>query len=73
MIGLNKVLCCNDLKTRYIFIFKFIDNILFCEYNKIDFSNFEIKQGGRTDRNKNEIYLYCYIPVNYLKSIEELY
>ena len=70
MIGYNKILECErDPTQRYLFIFYFLDKILFCEYDKDIFLNFEIKKGGRADRGKKEFADYLYIPINYLQDL----
>ena len=73
MISLTKLLNCYDIHTRYLFLFKFTDKLMWIEYNEGLFNEFEIKQGGRYDRKKGaEITTYCYIPIEYLKDIEDL-
>ena len=73
MIGYNKILECErDPNKRYLFIFKFLDKTLYCEYDKDIFLNFEVEEGGRNDRGKKETSNYLYIPINYLKSLESI-
>ena len=72
MIGLNKVKKCEDPNLRYLFIFKFEDKTLWCEYNEDVFKNFEIKAGGRCDRGRVEKTDYCYIPISYLNELDSL-
>jgi leucyl-tRNA synthetase len=57
---------------RYLFIFKFEDKTLWCEYDVNVFENFEVKQGGRCDRGKVEVTNYCYIPISYLNDLNSL-
>ena len=73
MIGYNKILKCDEEPNfRYLFIFKFLDKILYCEYDKDIFLNFEIRKGGRKDRGTNEIKDYLYIPIDYLQHLDSL-
>ena len=73
MIGYNKILECErDPNKKYLFIFKFLDETLYCEYDKDIFFNFERNENGRTDRGKKEISTYVYIPIDYLKSLESI-
>jgi hypothetical protein len=72
MIGLNKIKKCEDPNMRYLFIFKFEDKTLWCEYDVNVFENFEVKQGGRCDRGKVEVTNYCYIPISYLNDLNSL-
>ena len=75
MIGYNKILECErdpNPNKRYLFIFKFLDKTLYCEYDKDIFLNFEVEEGGRNDRGKKETSNYLYIPIDYLKSLESI-
>ena len=73
MIGYNKILECErDPNKKYLFIFKFLDETLYCEYDKDIFFNFERNENGRTVRGKKEISTYVYIPIDYLKSLESI-
>ena len=71
MIGYNKILECErDPNQKYLFIFKFLDKTLYCEYDKDIFLNFDVNQNGRNDRGKAEISTYLYIPIDYLQILE---
>ena len=52
---------------NYYFVFDYLDQPLWCQYNKSDFDTFEIKQISRRDRGKIETDLYICIPIHYLK------
>ena len=54
---------------RYAFAFQFTDGLYYIEYNEDLFQHFERRQGGRYDRGKPEIELYCFIPVNQLQPL----
>lgn len=54
---------------RYIFAFLFTDGLYYIEYDYDLFKHFEKRQGGRYDRGRAEIELYCYIPVNLLQPL----
>jgi len=69
MIGHRKVLAAKDKDIQYYYVFKYTDKVLYCEYNKDDFKNFEVKKGGREDRGKIETDNYIYIPIEYMKQL----
>ena len=72
MISLSKINKCTDSDILYLFLFKFTDQLLYIEYDKSLFNNFEIKSGGRYDRKGAELNYYVYIPIEYLKEFNEL-
>jgi hypothetical protein len=72
LIGYNKVKSGLDkIKEGYriIFIFSFIDNLCYYELSK-EINISWIRKGGRTDRGKDEIKEYYYIPINKLIDFE---
>ena len=66
MIGHRKILAANNSDIHYYYVFKYTDKILYCQYNKEDFKNFEVKKDGRSDRTRIESNNYIYIPISYL-------
>ncbi len=74
MIGYNKLdfIKFKQEKTykHFVFMFNFIDGLYYIKYNKKLFDTFEVKIGGRRDRNKDELKDYLYIPIQYLVKIE---
>ena len=66
MIGMNKINYCKTSDKDIYFIFKFTDKIMYCQYDKDDFENFEEKIMGRSDRGIKEASLYKLIPISYL-------
>ena len=70
MIGLNKVKDAIKFDGEYYFLFKFTDGLYFIKYEKELFDTFQIKMGGRQDRNINEFNKYVYIPIEYLEEIQ---
>ncbi len=70
IIGLNKIKYVeNNPNNTYHFLFWFSDGLYYIEYNKEQFSKYEITLGGRNDRGKVEIKDYLYIPITDLKKI----
>jgi hypothetical protein len=71
MIGFNKIRAASMCHPHYdvYFVFQYTDGIYYWKYNKNELLQFEVKDGGRTDRGCNEINTYVYIPVNILKNI----
>jgi hypothetical protein len=67
MIGYNKILSAQNQQRKVVFCFDFTDKKCYYEYNQSDTDKIEIRMGGRTDRGKDEIKLYAYIPVELLK------
>jgi len=65
MIGINKI----EAKKDIILIFKYTDCLTYINYNKELFDTFEIKPFDRNVKEKNKKD-YIYIPVQYLKIIE---
>ena len=67
MIGQNKIDFANKHPDNdYVFIYGFSDNNYYIRYDKELFSSFEIKKGGRFDREGPEIKQYLYIPIEHL-------
>ena len=61
MVGYNKIKKATDPTKTYLFCFKFYDGLFYHIYNpKVIY---EIKKGGRWDRNCLEISDYLYIPI----------
>jgi hypothetical protein len=70
MIGENKFLKAKDYFDRgytILFCFDFTDGIYYYEFCD---DKFEVKLGGRRDRNRPEFKNYVYIPVSKLKKLE---
>lgn len=68
MVGFNKIIFARENQDKNVyFIFKFTDGIFYWKY---DNEGFRTDLGGRTDRGKNEIKKYAYIPLHILKRIE---
>jgi hypothetical protein len=66
MVGYNKILSAQVQERKVVFCFDFLDNKCYYEYKDEDKDKIEIRLGGRTDRNKNEIKMYAYIPLELL-------
>ena len=66
MIPLNKVMDAENYDGYYYFVFSFTDKNCYIKYRKSKFDKFEKGLGGRTDRNKQEIKEYVYIPIEKL-------
>ena len=69
MVGENKILKGLNLIMRgyeVFFVFGFTD--VSCIW-KLDREQYEVRHGGRMDRETPEIKSYCYIPVKYLRDI----
>ena len=69
MVGENKVLKGLNLMMRgyeVYFVFGFTDVSFIW---KLDREQYEVRHGGRMDRETPEIKSYCYIPVKYLRDI----
>ena len=67
MVGYNKIKKAIDSTKTYLFCFKFYDGLFYHIYDpKVIY---EIKKGGRCDRNCLEISDYLFIPVEDLKEI----
>ena len=67
MIGYNKIKFIKENPNNtYFFIFGFTDGNYFIKYDEELFKTFEIKKGGRCDREKPEYKTYLYIPINHL-------
>ena len=69
MVGENKVIKGLNLMMRgyeVYFVFGFTD--VSCIW-KLDREQYEVRHGGRMDRQTPEIKSYCYIPVKYLRDI----
>lgn len=58
--------CALNPDINYYFVFYYLDDILFCKYDKEDFDLFEKKTISRRDRGMIETDLYCCIPIQYL-------
>ncbi len=70
MIGYNKLKYASDRPhCNFKFLFKFNDGLYFHEYHHD--KPYEIKNGGRWDRGKNEISEYAYIPINELIKVQK--
>jgi hypothetical protein len=67
MVGYNKIKKATDNSKTYLFCFKFYDGLFYHIYNPE--VTYEIKKGGRTDRNCIEISDYLFIPVKDLIAI----
>jgi len=65
LIGRNKIEASKDI----ILIFKYTDCLTYIKYDKELFDTFEIKQFDRNIKEPNKRD-YIYIPINYLKIIE---
>ena len=70
MIGLSKTKDAIKFDGEYFFLFKFTDGLYFIKYDKELFDTFEVKMGGRQDRNVKEFNKYVYIPIEFLQEIE---
>lgn len=70
MVGQNKVDCAklNPDKTYY-FAFSFTDGLYWIRYDPALFKTFQVKQGGRYDRGRTEVSIYCYIPIDKLTRV----
>ncbi len=67
MIGKNKIdFIRQNPNDQYYFIFGFTDGNYYIKYNEDVFNTFEIKNGGRIDRERPEIKAYVYIPIEKL-------
>lgn len=67
MVGYNKIKKATDPTKTYLFCFKFYDGLFYHIYDpKV---KYEIKKGGRKDRNCIEISDYLFIPIELLKAI----
>lgn len=67
MVGQNKVDCARLSPSKtYYFAFSFTDGLYWIRYDPVLFKTFPVKQGGRTDRGRAEVSLYCYIPIQHL-------
>lgn len=73
MVGANKVECAklNPTKTYY-FAFSFTDGLYWIKYDPDLFKTFQTKQGGRYDRGRAEVSIYCYIPIEWLEAVESV-
>jgi hypothetical protein len=71
MIGKNKLDYASHTKRPVYFVFAFDDGAYYWKYNEEDMKNgnVEIRKGGRTDRDKNEIKDYGYIKTEILIKI----
>ena len=72
MMGKNKIDEADLLlltQARIYFYFSFIDGLYKFEYTKLNRSKLKFALGGRRDRGKDEIKMYCYIPINLLKKV----
>ena len=69
MIGINKIKKAHKTKTDIFLLFNFTDCLTCIKYNEELFKTFEIKKGGRQDRNRYEYSNYIYIPIEYLIKI----
>ena len=69
IIGLNKVKDAIKFDGEYYFLFKFTDGLYFIKFDKTLFDTFEVKMGGRNDRDINEYSKYVHIPIEYLMEI----
>ena len=67
MIGLNKFDRALTLSEEIYFVFSFDDGLYYYKFNKEN--KFEIKQGDRRDRGRNEIKDYVFIPIESLLKI----
>ena len=65
MVGYNKICraLADDSDTLYRFYFIFSDGLYVWLFNKNEYS---VRKGGRTDRGKNEIKDYAFIPTDKL-------
>lgn len=54
---------------EFVFCFQFEDGLYYIKYDEKVFAEFEVCNGGRFDRGRPELNLYCYIPVSLLKLV----
>lgn len=66
MIPYNKIVDAENYEGDYYFVFSFTDKNCYIKYRKSKFDKFDKSLGGRTDRNKQEIKDYVYIPIDKL-------
>lgn len=66
MVGYNKILSAQMQERKVVFCFNFTDTNCYYEYKDEDKDKIEIRLSGRTDRQKNEIKMYAYIPLQLL-------
>lgn len=65
IVGINKIEKCTNPNVDYYFFFQFVDDVVAkIKYDKELFSTFEVKEGGRWDRGKDEIKDYIHIPLS---------
>ena len=71
MVSQSKVNIAKEYpKKKFVFCFKFTDGLYYIQYEKELFDTFEMSQGGRNDRGREEYNTYCFIPVSKLTKID---
>jgi hypothetical protein len=70
MVGANKINVLRSVNKIGYFIFLFTDGLYYYKYDKDNKDPLIFEEGGRKDRGKEELKLYCYIPIELLIRID---
>lgn len=72
MVGNNKVEAAKYTPDKtYYFAFAFTDGVYWIKYDPDLFKTFRVKQGGRYDRGRTEVSMYCWIPIERLTKLTD--